>query len=100
MWVGQEAWCKRLPPIPSYKHQPSLNVMPKGGQLRQQDSALTRTKKMLLEAADEIGRLIQYNCPGFLRNIRQVWYENNGRFNRIAWLNLSKSILIAGFFMV
>ncbi|KAH9538801.1 hypothetical protein CY35_15G025500 [Sphagnum magellanicum] len=67
----KEAWCKRLPPNPSFKHQPSLNVMPKGGQLRQQDSALTRTKKMLLEAADEIGRLIQYNCPGFLRNIRQ-----------------------------
>lgn len=100
MWVGQEAWCKRLLPTPSFKHQPSLNVMPKGGQLRQQDSALTRTKKMLLEAADEIGRLIQYNCPGFLRNIRQVWYLNNGRFNRIAWLNLSKSILIAGFFRV
>lgn len=72
MWVGQEAWCKRLPPISSFKHQPSLNVMSKGGQLRQQDSALTRTKKLLLEAADEIGRLIQYNCPGFLQNKRQV----------------------------
>jgi hypothetical protein len=72
MWVEQEAWCKRLPPNSSFKRQPSLNVMSKGGQLRQQDSALTRTKKLLLEAADEIGRLIQYNCPGFLQNKRQV----------------------------
>jgi hypothetical protein len=55
---------------------------------------------LLLEAADEIGRLIQYNCPGFLQNKRQVWYRNNGRFNRIAWLNLSISILIAGIFRV
>lgn len=70
----QEAWCKRLPPdlfYQTYKPQPVLKEMAKGN-LRQQDTALTKSKKSLLEAADEIGRLIQYTSPGFMSNTRQV----------------------------
>jgi hypothetical protein len=72
--VRQEAWCKRLPPdfyYHTYKPQPVLKEMSKGS-LRQQDTALTKSKKALLEAADAIGRLIQYNSPGFMKNARQV----------------------------
>lgn len=49
--------------------------MAKGG-LRQQDTALTKTKKNLLEAADDIGRHMQYYSPGFLKNARQVIPSN------------------------
>lgn len=72
--VWQEAWCKRLPPdfyYNTYKPQPVLKEMSKGS-LRQQDTALTKSKKALLDAADAIGRLIQYNSPGFMKNARQV----------------------------
>ncbi|KAG0562763.1 hypothetical protein KC19_9G169700 [Ceratodon purpureus] len=71
--IYKEAWCKRLPPdfyYHSYKPQPVLKEMSKGS-LRQQDTALTKSKKALLDAADAIGRLIQYNSPGFMQNARQ-----------------------------
>lgn len=72
--MRQEAWCKRLPPdfyYHTYKPQPVLKEMSKGN-LRQQDTALTKSKKHLLDAANAIGRLIQYESPGFMKNARQV----------------------------
>lgn len=72
--MRQEAWCKRVALDfynYSYKPQPALKEMSKGS-LRQQDTALTKSKKQLLNAADAIGRLIQYDSPGFMRNARQV----------------------------
>jgi len=49
------------------------------GSLRQQDTALTKSKKHLLDAADAIGRLIQYDSPGFMKNARQV-------FRAVTWI--------------
>ena len=77
--VRQEAWCKRLPPdfyYHNYKPQPVLKEMSKGS-LRQQDTALTKSKKAVLDAADAIGRLIQYNSPGFMKNARQVLFVSH-----------------------
>lgn len=71
--IFKEAWCKRLPPdfyYHAYKPQPALKDRSKGS-LRLQDTALTKSKKLLLDAAAAIGRLIQYDAPGFLKNVRQ-----------------------------
>ncbi|KAJ7524844.1 hypothetical protein O6H91_17G024500 [Diphasiastrum complanatum] len=70
----KEAWCKRIPPIfllPSYVHQPRLKVSTGIAQLKTQDGLLTHHKKLLLDAADQLGRKIQYTCPGFSKNRRQ-----------------------------
>ncbi|KAH9300863.1 hypothetical protein KI387_012446, partial [Taxus chinensis] len=70
----KEAWCKRLHPKDVCEvvvRQPPLRESLKKGRLNQQDFVLTKPKKMLLEAADRIGKKIQYSCTGFLQNKRQ-----------------------------
>lgn len=42
------------------------------GKLKKQEFSLTKQKAALLLAADSIGKKIQYHCPGFLPNKRQV----------------------------
>ncbi|KAL3699782.1 hypothetical protein R1sor_017804 [Riccia sorocarpa] len=72
--IFKEAWCKRLSPValfPSYARQPQLKEPVLARTSKVDDLALTKAKKTLLEAADRLGQLIQYNCPGFLRNARQ-----------------------------
>ncbi|KAL2652061.1 hypothetical protein R1flu_020189 [Riccia fluitans] len=72
--VFKEAWCKRLSPValfPSYARQPQLKDPVIARSSKIDDLALTKAKKTLIEAADRLGQLIQYNCPGFLRNVRQ-----------------------------
>lgn len=44
------------------------------GKLRKQELALTKQKVALIQAADSIGKKIQYDCPGFLPNRRQVMF--------------------------
>lgn len=71
----QEYWCKRLHPkhvCEKVYRQPSLRESLKKGKVRKQDFAITKQKNVLLQAADSIGRRIQYDCPGFLPNRRQV----------------------------
>lgn len=71
----QEYWCKRLHPknvCEKVYRQPPLRESLKKGKLRKQDFAVTKQKTVLLQAADSIGRRIQYDCPGFLPNRRQV----------------------------
>ncbi|KAK9286712.1 hypothetical protein L1049_015115 [Liquidambar formosana] len=70
----KEYWCKRLHPkdvCEKVYRQPSLRDSLKKGKLRKQDIAITKQKTALLQAADSIGKKIQYNCPGFLPNKRQ-----------------------------
>uniref|UniRef100_A0A0D6R5N2 Suppressor of RPS4-RLD 1 n=1 Tax=Araucaria cunninghamii TaxID=56994 RepID=A0A0D6R5N2_ARACU len=70
----KEAWCKRLHPkgvCEVVVRQPPLRDSLKKGRLKQQDFVMTKSKKILLEAADRIGKKIQYSCPGFLQNKRQ-----------------------------
>lgn len=67
----QEYWCKRLHPqhvSENVFRQPSL----KRNRPRKLDFAVTKPKTALLRAADSIGKKIQYSCPGFLPNRRQV----------------------------
>lgn len=52
--------------------QPPLRDSLKRGRLRKQDFAISKQKTALLVAADSIGKKIQYDCPGFLPNRRQV----------------------------
>lgn len=52
--------------------QPRLRDSLKKGKLRRQDFTVTKQKTVLLLAADSIGKKIQYDCPGFLPNRRQV----------------------------
>lgn len=71
----QEYWCKRLHPkyvCEKVYRQPPLRESQKKGKLRKQDFVMTKQKTALLNAADSIGSKIQYNCPGFLPNKRQV----------------------------
>jgi hypothetical protein len=78
-WDFQEYWCKRLHPknvCEKVFRQPPLRESLKKGKLRKQDYATTKQKTALLQAADSIGKKIQYDCPGFLPNKRQVIYIN------------------------
>lgn len=71
----QEYWCKRLHPknvCEKVYRQPPLRESLKKGKLRKQDFAVTKHKTVLLQAANSIGRRIQYDCAGFLPNRRQV----------------------------
>ena len=75
LWDLQEYWCKRLHPknvCEKVFRQPPLRESLKKGKLRKQDHATTKQKTALLHAADSIGKKIQYDCPGFLPNKRQV----------------------------
>ncbi|XP_021809550.1 suppressor of RPS4-RLD 1 [Prunus avium] len=70
----KEYWCKRLHPknvCEKVYRQPPLRESLKKGKLRKQVFTVTKQKTALLEAADCIGRKIQYDCPGFLPNRRQ-----------------------------
>lgn len=71
----QEYWCKRLHPKyvceRVFRQTPLCETLKKG-RLRKQDFIITKHKSILLQAADLIGQKIQYNCPGFLSNRRQV----------------------------
>ncbi|KAF8410165.1 hypothetical protein HHK36_002687 [Tetracentron sinense] len=70
----KEYWCKRLHPkdvCERVYRQPSLRVSLKKGGVSKQDFVVTKQKAILLQAADSIGKKIQYNCPGFLPNRRQ-----------------------------
>lgn len=71
----QEYWCKRLHPknvCEKVYRQPHLRDSLKKGKLKKQDFAVTKQKTALVLAADLIGKKIQYDCPGFLPNKRQV----------------------------
>lgn len=77
LWNFQEYWCKRLHPknvCEKVYRQPPLRDSLKKGKLRRQDFSVTKQKTALLLAADSIGKKIQYDCPGFLSNRRQVIY--------------------------
>lgn len=70
----KEYWCKRLHPknvCEKVYRQPRLRDSLKKGKLRRQDFTVTKQKNVLLQAADSIGKRIQYHCPGFLPNRRQ-----------------------------
>ncbi|KAG6545276.1 hypothetical protein Mapa_013389 [Marchantia paleacea] len=72
--VFKEAWCKRMSPLvllPSYVRQPQFKDPGNALTPKIENFVLTKSKKALLEAADRLGHRIQYNCPGFLRNLRQ-----------------------------
>ncbi|XP_021908105.1 suppressor of RPS4-RLD 1-like [Carica papaya] len=71
----KEYWCKRLHPknvCEKVYRQPHLRDSLKKGKLKKQDFAVTKQKTALVLAADLIGKKIQYDCPGFLPNKRQV----------------------------
>jgi len=71
----QEYWCKRLHPknvCEKVYRQPPLRESLRKGKLRKQELVLTKQKGALIQAADFIGKKIQYDCPGFLPNGRQV----------------------------
>lgn len=71
----QEYWCKRLHPknvAERVFRQPPLRTSLKGGRISKKEFNLTKHQDNLLQAADSIGKKIQYNCPGFLPNKRQV----------------------------
>ncbi|KAJ4760063.1 Tetratricopeptide repeat protein 13 [Rhynchospora pubera] len=70
----KEYWCKRLHPkyvCEKVYRQPPLRISLKGGRLNKQEFKFTKHQISLLQAADHIGKRIQYNCPGFLHNRRQ-----------------------------
>lgn len=70
----KEYWCKRLHPknvCEKVYRQPPLKESLKKGKQRKQEFTSTKQKTALLQAADSIGRNIQYHCPGFLHNRRQ-----------------------------
>ncbi|XP_042494267.1 suppressor of RPS4-RLD 1 [Macadamia integrifolia] len=70
----KEYWCKRLHPkyvCEKVYRQPPLRESLKKGRLRKQDFVVTKQKTTLLQAADSLGKRIQYDCPGFLPNRRQ-----------------------------
>ncbi|XP_027362066.1 suppressor of RPS4-RLD 1 isoform X2 [Abrus precatorius] len=70
----KEYWCKRLHPknvCEKVYRQPPLRESLRKGKLRKQELALTKQKAALIQAADSIGKKIQYDCPGFLPNRRQ-----------------------------
>ncbi|PHT56748.1 Suppressor of RPS4-RLD 1 [Capsicum baccatum] len=70
----KEYWCKRLHPknvCEKVYRQPPLKESLKKGKQRKQEFTFTKQRTALLQAADSIGRNIQYHCPGFLHNKRQ-----------------------------
>ncbi|XP_023517940.1 suppressor of RPS4-RLD 1 [Cucurbita pepo subsp. pepo] len=70
----KEYWFKRLHPkdvCEKVFRQPPIREPLKKGRVRKQDHGMTKQKISLLLAADNIGRKIQYDCPGFLSNRRQ-----------------------------
>nr|XP_007156747.1 hypothetical protein PHAVU_002G013900g [Phaseolus vulgaris]ESW28741.1 hypothetical protein PHAVU_002G013900g [Phaseolus vulgaris] len=70
----KEYWCKRLHPknvCEKVYRQPPLRESLRKGKLRKQEVVLTKQKNALIQAADFIGKKIQYDCPGFLPNRRQ-----------------------------
>ncbi|TKY70628.1 Suppressor of RPS4-RLD 1 [Spatholobus suberectus] len=70
----KEYWCKRLHPknvCEKVYRQPPLRESLRKGKLRKQELVLTKQKAALIQAADSIGKEIQYDCPGFLPNRRQ-----------------------------
>ncbi|KAJ4963031.1 hypothetical protein NE237_022970 [Protea cynaroides] len=70
----KEYWCKRLHPqcvSERVFRQPPLRESSKKCRLRKQDFVVTKQKATLLQAADSLGKRIQYDCPGFLPNRRQ-----------------------------
>ncbi|KAL0377874.1 UNVERIFIED_CONTAM: Suppressor of RPS4-RLD 1 [Sesamum radiatum] len=70
----QEYWCKKLHPknvCEKVYRQPPLRDSLRKGKLKKQEFSLTKQKAVLLQAADSIGKKIQYHCPGFLPNRRQ-----------------------------
>ncbi|KAL5993851.1 hypothetical protein ACLOJK_038208 [Asimina triloba] len=70
----KEYWCKRLHPkyvCEKVYRQPPLKESLRKGRLRKQDYVVIKQRATLLQAADAIGKRIQYNCIGFLPNRRQ-----------------------------
>ncbi|KAL6530100.1 hypothetical protein OROMI_028745 [Orobanche minor] len=74
----KEYWCKRLHPknvCEKVYRQPPLRESLRKGKLKKLDFSLTKQKAALLQAADSIGKKIQYHCPGFLPNRRQYYFS-------------------------
>ncbi|XP_072951320.1 suppressor of RPS4-RLD 1 [Typha angustifolia] len=70
----KEYWCKRLHPkyvCEKVFRQPPLRSSLKGGRLTKKEFSFTKHQITLLQAADYIGKKIQYSSPGFLPNKRQ-----------------------------
>ncbi|KAI5684482.1 hypothetical protein M9H77_05710 [Catharanthus roseus] len=70
----KEYWCKRLHPknvCEKVYRQPPLRDSLRKAKLKKLELTLTKQKTVLLQAADSIGKKIQYNCLGFLANRRQ-----------------------------
>ncbi|KAK9949075.1 hypothetical protein M0R45_004618 [Rubus argutus] len=70
----KEYWCKRLHPknvCEKVYRQPPLRESLKKSKLKKLDFSVTKQSTALLQAADCIGKKIQYDCPGFLPNRRQ-----------------------------
>ncbi|KAE9614261.1 hypothetical protein Lal_00016727 [Lupinus albus] len=70
----KEYWCKKLHPknvCEKVFRQPPLRESSRKGKLRKLEFTITKQKVALLQAADSIGKKIQYDCPGFLPNRRQ-----------------------------
>uniref|UniRef100_A0A0D9WUT6 Uncharacterized protein n=1 Tax=Leersia perrieri TaxID=77586 RepID=A0A0D9WUT6_9ORYZ len=70
----KEYWCKRLHPknvAEKVYRQPPLRISLRNGRLNKQDFKFTKHQTTLIQAADSIGKKIQYNCRGFLPNQRQ-----------------------------
>lgn len=78
--IFQEFWCKRLHPkavCEKVYRQPPLRDSLRKNKIKKLDFTLTKQKIALLQAADSIGKKIQYDCPGFLPNRRQVIINYN-----------------------
>ncbi|KAK6923111.1 Tetratricopeptide repeat [Dillenia turbinata] len=71
----KEYWCKRLHPKDVcekvFRQPPLRESLKRGNKIKKQDFTFTKQKTCLLQAADSIGKKIQYDCPGFLPNRRQ-----------------------------
>ncbi|CAL0313437.1 unnamed protein product [Lupinus luteus] len=70
----KEYWCKKLHPkkvCEKVFRQPPLRESSRRGKFRKLEFIITKQKAALLQAADSIGKKIQYDCPGFLPNRRQ-----------------------------
>ncbi|KAL8124980.1 hypothetical protein AgCh_012596 [Apium graveolens] len=70
----KEFWCKRMHPkdvCEKVYRQPPLRDSLRKSKLKKQEFTFTKARTTLIDAADSIGKKIQYNCPGFLPNRRQ-----------------------------
>ncbi|KAL1824253.1 hypothetical protein ACET3Z_011031 [Daucus carota] len=70
----KEFWCKRMHPkdvCEKVYRQPPLRDSLRKSKLKKQEFTFTKARTTLIDAADCIGKKIQYNCPGFLPNRRQ-----------------------------